>query len=89
MCLIKLLDKYTQPNRLDFFLIIFGNFLNGFICAILGIAMLIGLFGIIFDKGGNLTLETGYLLIGGLVYLYLGRIAYSNARMIQTIKRSK
>ena len=89
MCLIKLLDKYTQPNRLDFFLIIFGNFLNGFICAILGIVMLIALFGIIFDKGGNLTLETGYLLIGGLVYLYLGRIAYSNARMIQTIKRSK
>ncbi len=88
MCLIKLLDKHTQPNRLDFFIIIIGNFFNSLGAAIFGTVILVSTLVIISETNWNITLQNGFMLIIGFIYLYFGKIAYANARMIQKIKRN-
>ena len=88
MRLIKLLDKYTQPNRLDFFIIIIGNFFNSLGAAIFGMVILASTLVIISETNWNITLQNGFMLIIGFIYLYFGKIAYANARMIQKIKRN-
>jgi len=89
MCLIKLLDKYTQPNKLDFFIIIIGNFFNSIGAAIFGIVILMSTLIVISETNWAITLQNGFMLIIGFIYLYFGKIAYANARMIQRIKKSK
>jgi len=67
MCLIKLLDKHTQPNKLDFLIIIIGNFINSIGAVIFGIfivgSTLIG----ISESNWNITFETGFILIVGFI----------------------
>ena len=87
MRLIRLLDKYTQPNRLDFFIIIIGNFFNSLGAAIFGMVMLVSTLIILSETNWNITLETGFMLIIGFIYLYFGKIAYANARIIQRIRK--
>ena len=88
MSLVKLLDKHTQPNRLDFFIIIIGNFFNSLGATIFGIVILVSTLVIISETNWNITLQNGFMLIIGFIYLYFGKIAYANARMIQKIKRN-
>jgi len=86
MCLRKLLDKYTQPNRFDFLIIIYGNFINAIFAAIFGIVIFGSNLGVISEAGWNLTFDTAVMLIIGLVYIYFAKLGYSTARMIQKIK---
>jgi hypothetical protein len=44
---------------------------------------------VIFETNWAITLQNGFMLIIGFIYLYFGKIAYANARMIQRIKKSK
>ena len=86
MRLIKLLDKYTQPNGLDFLIIIYGNFINAIFAAIFGIIIFGSNLGVISKTGWSLTFDTGAMLIIGLVYIYFAKLGYSTARMIQKTK---
>jgi hypothetical protein len=86
MRLIRLLDKYTQPNRLDFFIIIIGNFFNSLGAVIFGMGILVSTLIVISETTWNITLQNGFMLIIGFIYLYFGKIAYANARIIQRIR---
>ena len=89
MRLIKLLDKYTQPNRLDFFLIIIGSLFKSLGAVFFGIFIMVSALSVIVETNWNITIETVFMLIIGFIYLYFGKIAYANARIIQKIKKSK